>query len=218
MRARVTIKGIDGEWIVAFSRADRELLDMMKDSVPQSDRRWDAENQLWQITAGARVMSDLCAAFEQLGAVVAKPDALTRRRPKGDDRGSIEYWEKRFRAMEDAARWQHERIRQLEDERNDLAEKLKTATTQSTASETWAEVLFAAVGPALRESVFKALTKCLHPRRVRRRPHPAPTAIERRARRSAADLKMMQTYGIENYGGELRQQPVAPTDVTRETR
>ncbi|MFD0362810.1 hypothetical protein ACFQZZ_15305 [Nocardia sp. GCM10030253] len=42
---------MDGEWIIAFSRADRELLDMMKEAVPQSGRRWDVENQLWQIAA-----------------------------------------------------------------------------------------------------------------------------------------------------------------------
>ncbi|WP_329414602.1 hypothetical protein OG563_18045 [Nocardia vinacea] len=154
---------MNSEWIIAFSRADLELLDVMKEAVPLPGRRYDGKNQLWQITASARVMADLCTTFEQLGAAVAKPDALIRRRPDGGDHGSAEDWEKRFRAMEEAARWQHERIQQLEGERDDLAEKLKTATTQSTATNGWAEMLFAAVGPALSESVFKALTKCLHP-------------------------------------------------------
>lgn len=124
---------------------------------------WDVKNQLWQITASAQVMVDLCSTFEHLGAVVDKPDTLARHRSDYDDRGSAEYWETQFRAMEEAARWQHERIRQLEEDRDYLTKKLKAASTQSTATNGWAEILFAAVGPALSESVFKALTKCLHP-------------------------------------------------------
>ncbi|WP_433758014.1 hypothetical protein [Nocardia sp. CA-135398] len=154
---------MNSEWIIAFSRADHDLLNLMKEAVPQSGRRYDGKNQLWQITANARVMADLCTTFEQLGAAVAKPDTLTRNRPDDSDHGAAEHWQKRFRAMEEAARWQHERIQQLEDERDDLAKKLKTATSQSTAANSWAEMLFAAVGPALSESVFRALTKCLHP-------------------------------------------------------
>jgi len=154
---------MNGEWIVAFSGVDQELLDVMKEVVPKPGRRWNLKDQHWHITASAGVMTDLCATFEQLGAAVAKPDTLTRYRPDDGNRGSAEHWERRFRAMEDAARWQHERIQQLEDERDDLAEKLKAATIQSTATKDWAEILFAAVGPGLSKSVFRALAKCLHP-------------------------------------------------------
>ncbi|MFJ4652671.1 hypothetical protein ACIP5Y_15530 [Nocardia sp. NPDC088792] len=163
VRVNVTVDGADSEWTIAFSRADHELLDVMKKAVPGSSRRWERADSHWRITADVQVMVDLCTALEQLGASVAKPDILSQRRPDDDGHSSAEYWERKYRSMEEAARWQHGRIQELEDERDGLEERLRVATMQSTVVEGWAEMLLATVGPALRESVFKALTKCLHP-------------------------------------------------------
>lgn len=169
VRTSVTVDGVDREWTVAFSRADLELIDMMKEVIPKSGRRWDGRNHRWQITVNAPVMMHLCTSFEGLGAVVTKPDTLTPQRRSDADQGSVEYWEKRCRTMEEAADWLRRQISHLEDERDDLAQKLKfaeernTTTAQSTSTQGWVETLFAAVEPARRKSVFRALSKSLHP-------------------------------------------------------
>ncbi|WP_433523892.1 hypothetical protein ACQPZ2_01080 [Nocardia pseudovaccinii] len=165
MRASVTVEDANGKWIVAFTHSDRKLLDAMREAVPHG-RHWDPGNKHWLVTASSQVMADLCTRFEQHGAAVTKPDTLTQDPPDGGDRSSAEYWEKQFRAMDDAARRLHEQIQQLIDERDDLKEQLKTAAHQSTTANGWAEMLFDAVGPTLRKSVFKALTTCMHPDRA----------------------------------------------------
>ncbi|TLF76666.1 hypothetical protein [Nocardia cyriacigeorgica] len=171
MRASVTVEDAEGEWIVSFTHRDPELLNAMKKAVPRG-RHWDAVNMSWRVNAGTRIMADLCAEFEQLGAAVTKPNTLNPNPPDGGDRRTAEYWERKFRAMNDAARRQHEQIQQLIDERDELQEQLRSATNVSTPMNGWAETLFDAVGPTLRKSVFKALTTCLHPDRAGDEGHP----------------------------------------------
>ncbi|WP_280395047.1 hypothetical protein [Nocardia brasiliensis] len=165
MRASVTVEGTGGEWIVAFTHSDRELLDAMKEAVSPRPR-WDVGRKHWRVIASTQVMTDLCARFEQFGASVTRPDSLTQHSPVGGDRNSAEYWEKQFHIMDHAARQLHEQIRQLIDERDDLEKRLKAAAHKATAASGWAEKLFDAVGPTLRKPVFKALTTCLHPDRA----------------------------------------------------
>lgn len=163
MRVKITVEGGGKEWVLAFSRADRELLDIMKNSIGQADRRWDASGQCWLVTAEAAMMVELCAEFEQCGAVVTKPDTLAPDEPSGSGLDSAQHWEAQFKMMDETARILFEQVQFLTAERDDLVIKLTAATTETTPPNDWAEVLFAAVGPRLREPVFKALTKCLHP-------------------------------------------------------
>ncbi|MFQ6331596.1 hypothetical protein ACLMAL_36500 (plasmid) [Nocardia sp. CWNU-33] len=163
MRASVTVEGVDGAWTVTFSDRDNELLDAMKHVVPSADRRYEPAERHWRIGANTRTMAAVCETFEGLGALVTKPGTLNTPHPDTRSSDQVEILEQKCRALETAANWMRQQITQLEEERDELADRLRIQTTQSSASGNWADILFDALPPDLRDSVFKALTRCLHP-------------------------------------------------------
>lgn len=160
MRVSVTVKGVDGAWTITFSGRDSELLDAMKQVVPAAARRYDPAERHWRISVDTRTMAAACETFEGLGAPVVKPGTLHR--DEGNS-NQFEDLEQRCHALESAASWLRQQITQLEEERDELANRLRTQTTQSSGTGNWAEALFEAVPIDLHDSVFKALTRYLHP-------------------------------------------------------
>ena len=156
VKTEVTAEDKGDYWAVAFRPKDPDLLERMKAIIPKDYRQWDVNNRQWQIFSD---ITPLRTEFEKYGV-----DITIRGHHQDNDHESVEYWRKKYRTMDDTARYLHEEVQRLKDE-IDRLEKAVQDVPDAPVPDGWAEELFTAVGKnsARAEAVFKALTKCLHP-------------------------------------------------------
>ncbi|WP_328387540.1 hypothetical protein [Nocardia sp. NBC_00416] len=153
VRATVTVTPRGQYWAVAFSEYDDELFTALEAVISREKRQWDRDNREWRIFAG---ITQLCTELERFGAKVTWTNEHPRQPRETDD--DVEHWKMQYEAMAAAAHRLEEEVLRLQDV---VADRVPPAPGPGD----WAEQLFAAVGEPLVDSVYKALSLCLHPDR-----------------------------------------------------
>ncbi|MBF6082118.1 hypothetical protein IU485_12185 [Nocardia cyriacigeorgica] len=167
----VTVTPAGADWLVAFSEYDGDLLEVLKSNVRY--RKWDPKKREWRVSAD---IAFLCSKFEEGGAKVAMAGGQRAAGTDGPntavhaDFADVAGWRQKCEALDLAAKSMlaevmrlQEDLDQLQQENQQLKERLTKEAGRAPVSGSWAEQLFHAVGRDRRDNVYRALSKILHP-------------------------------------------------------